>query len=166
MWLTIDNIQEKDETEISEPSEVPNMVGSGVSVGAVVSDTVGASSASQVTNYYIFKSTYSFSLLINICSCNASHPVANVNFFMQVMEILVSILQLLEKYLHLLRKMWVLGIEANKLQLMLLPLCIMILTFAQTRCRWVFVALLIAHYFWVRLRFWTICWKSGCFPVL
>lgn len=49
MWLTVDNIQEKDETEISEPSEVPNMVGSGVSVGAVVSDTVGASNASQVT---------------------------------------------------------------------------------------------------------------------
>lgn len=49
MWLTVDNIQERDETEISEPSEVPNMVGSGVSVGAVVSDTVGASSASQVS---------------------------------------------------------------------------------------------------------------------
>lgn len=48
MWLTVDNIQEKDTTEISEPSEVPNLVGSGVSVGAVVSDTVGASSDSQV----------------------------------------------------------------------------------------------------------------------
>lgn len=48
MWLTVYNIQEKDEAEISEPSEVPNMVGSGVSVGAVVSDTVGASNASQL----------------------------------------------------------------------------------------------------------------------
>lgn len=48
MWLTVDNIQEKDEAEISEPSEVPNMVGSGVAVGAVVSDTVGASNSSQL----------------------------------------------------------------------------------------------------------------------
>ena len=49
MWLSVDNIQEKESTEISEPSEVPNMVGSGVSVGAVVSDTVGPSSSSQVS---------------------------------------------------------------------------------------------------------------------
>ncbi|KAJ3645169.1 hypothetical protein Zmor_022850 [Zophobas morio] len=48
MWLSVDNIQEKESTEISEPSEVPNMVGSGVSVGAVVSDTVGPSSSSQL----------------------------------------------------------------------------------------------------------------------
>lgn len=50
MWLTVDNIQEKESTQISEPSEVPNMVGSGVSVGAVVSDTVGPSSSSQVSS--------------------------------------------------------------------------------------------------------------------
>lgn len=49
MWLTVDNIQEKESAEISEPSEVPNMVGSGVSVGAVVSDTVGPSTSRQVT---------------------------------------------------------------------------------------------------------------------
>lgn len=48
MWLTINNIQEKESTQISEPSEVPNMVGSGVSVGAVVSDTVGPTNSSQV----------------------------------------------------------------------------------------------------------------------
>ncbi|KAJ8953880.1 hypothetical protein NQ318_019120 [Aromia moschata] len=48
MWLTVDNIQEKESAEISEPSEVPNMVGSGVSVGAVVSDTVGPSSSRQL----------------------------------------------------------------------------------------------------------------------
>ncbi|CAH2014141.1 unnamed protein product [Acanthoscelides obtectus] len=48
MWLTIDNIQEKESAPISEPSEVPNMVGSGVSVGAVVSDTVGASNSRQL----------------------------------------------------------------------------------------------------------------------
>lgn len=59
MWLTVDNIQEKESAEISEPSEVPNLVGSGVSVGAVVSDTVGASCSRQVsrnifTNYIAF----------------------------------------------------------------------------------------------------------------
>ncbi|XP_065157345.1 LOW QUALITY PROTEIN: protein hobbit [Atheta coriaria] len=43
MWLTVDNIQEKECTVISEIPQVPNMVGCGVSVGAVVSDTVGAS---------------------------------------------------------------------------------------------------------------------------
>ncbi|EFA07873.1 UPF0378 protein KIAA0100-like Protein [Tribolium castaneum] len=48
MWLTVDNIQEKESTNISEPSEVPNMVGSGVSVGAVVSDTVGPSTSRQL----------------------------------------------------------------------------------------------------------------------
>lgn len=48
MWLTVDNIQEKESAEISEPAEVPNMVGSGVSVGAVVSDTVGPSTSRQV----------------------------------------------------------------------------------------------------------------------
>lgn len=50
MWLTVDNIQEKESAEISEPAEVPNMVGSGVSVGAVVSDTVGPSTSRQVIN--------------------------------------------------------------------------------------------------------------------
>ncbi|KAB0794090.1 hypothetical protein PPYR_13710 [Photinus pyralis] len=44
MWLTVDNIQEKESTVISEIPQVPNIVGSGVSVGAVVSDVVGASS--------------------------------------------------------------------------------------------------------------------------
>ncbi|CAG9863492.1 unnamed protein product [Phyllotreta striolata] len=48
MWLTVDNIQEKESAEISEPCEVPNLVGSGVSVGAVVSDTVGPSSSRQL----------------------------------------------------------------------------------------------------------------------
>ncbi|CAH0563741.1 unnamed protein product [Brassicogethes aeneus] len=48
MWLTVDNIQEKESALISEPSEVPNLVGSGVSVGAVVSDTVGPSTDRQL----------------------------------------------------------------------------------------------------------------------
>lgn len=47
MWLTVDNIQEKESTVISEILQVPNMVGSGVSVGAVVSDTVGASISAE-----------------------------------------------------------------------------------------------------------------------
>lgn len=47
MWLTVDNIQEKESTVISEIPQLPNMVGSGVSVGAVVSDTVGAVSVGE-----------------------------------------------------------------------------------------------------------------------
>ncbi|KAF5270674.1 hypothetical protein FQA39_LY01412 [Lamprigera yunnana] len=47
MWLTVDNIQEKESTVISEIPQVPNIVGSGVSVGAVVSDVVGASSNAE-----------------------------------------------------------------------------------------------------------------------
>ncbi|XP_058120058.1 protein hobbit [Anopheles ziemanni] len=43
MWLTVDNIQEKDrgETVISELPDLPHLVGSGQSVGGVVSETVG-----------------------------------------------------------------------------------------------------------------------------
>ena len=56
MWLTVDNIQEKESTVISDIPQVPNMVGSGISVGAVVSDTVGASSVGdspiQVSKHY------------------------------------------------------------------------------------------------------------------
>lgn len=40
MWLTIENIEEKDGTVINE---VTDMVGSGQSVGGVVSQTVGIS---------------------------------------------------------------------------------------------------------------------------
>ena len=39
MWLTVDNIEEKDGQVINE---VPDIVGSGQSVGGVVSQTVGA----------------------------------------------------------------------------------------------------------------------------
>ncbi|XP_053675317.1 protein hobbit [Anopheles nili] len=44
MWLTVDNIQEKDRDApviISELPDVPHLVGSGQSVGGVVSETVG-----------------------------------------------------------------------------------------------------------------------------
>ncbi|XP_017781578.1 PREDICTED: protein KIAA0100 [Nicrophorus vespilloides] len=42
MWLTVDNIQEKESSTNFPDVLAPHMVGSGVSVGAVVSDTVGA----------------------------------------------------------------------------------------------------------------------------
>lgn len=50
MWLTVDNIQEKDKdaTVINELPDLPHLVGSGQSVGGVVSETVGAASASGV----------------------------------------------------------------------------------------------------------------------
>lgn len=41
-WLSVENIEERDSTTIS--SNIPDMVGSGQSVGGVVSETVGASS--------------------------------------------------------------------------------------------------------------------------
>lgn len=43
MWLTVDNIQEKDKdaTVINELPDLPHLVGSGQSVGGVVSETVG-----------------------------------------------------------------------------------------------------------------------------
>lgn len=44
MWLTLDNIEEKDKdaTVINELPDIPHLVGSGHSVGGVVSETVGA----------------------------------------------------------------------------------------------------------------------------
>lgn len=44
MWLTLDNIEEKDKdaTVINELPDLPHLVGSGHSVGGVVSETVGA----------------------------------------------------------------------------------------------------------------------------
>jgi len=47
MWLTVDNIQEKDKdaTVINELPDLPHLVGSGQSVGGVVSETVGATGA-------------------------------------------------------------------------------------------------------------------------
>lgn len=48
MWLTLDNIQEKDSTVIAEVPDLPDLVGSGQSVGGVISETVGAAAASKV----------------------------------------------------------------------------------------------------------------------
>lgn len=49
MWLTVDNIQEKDKdaTIINDLPDLPHLVGSGQSVGGVVSETVGASSSER-----------------------------------------------------------------------------------------------------------------------
>lgn len=44
MWLSVENIQEKDSTVIADVPDLPHLVGSGQSVGGVVSETVGASS--------------------------------------------------------------------------------------------------------------------------
>uniref|UniRef100_A0A1B0GN73 FMP27/BLTP2/Hobbit GFWDK motif-containing RBG unit domain-containing protein n=1 Tax=Phlebotomus papatasi TaxID=29031 RepID=A0A1B0GN73_PHLPP len=51
MWLTVDNIQEKDKeaTVINELPDIPHLVGSGQSVGGVVSETVGASGPPGLT---------------------------------------------------------------------------------------------------------------------
>ncbi len=58
MWLSIDNIQEKgvDSKVISDLPHIPDLVGSGQSVGGVVSETVGAgndneNSSLQVTQF-------------------------------------------------------------------------------------------------------------------
>nr|XP_050857264.1 protein KIAA0100 isoform X1 [Vespula vulgaris] len=47
MWLTLDNIQEKDSTVIAGLPDVPALVGSGQSVGGVVSQTVGGAGGPQ-----------------------------------------------------------------------------------------------------------------------
>uniref|UniRef100_A0A1A9X0V8 FMP27/BLTP2/Hobbit GFWDK motif-containing RBG unit domain-containing protein n=1 Tax=Glossina brevipalpis TaxID=37001 RepID=A0A1A9X0V8_9MUSC len=44
MWLTVENIQDKDDTVINDLPDIPHLVGSGRSVGGVVSETVGATS--------------------------------------------------------------------------------------------------------------------------
>lgn len=49
MWLNVENIQEKDidSTVISDLPDLPHLVGSGHSVGGVVSETVGASNVGE-----------------------------------------------------------------------------------------------------------------------
>lgn len=61
MWLNVENIQEKDidSTIISDLPDLPHLVGSGHSVGGVVSETVGASNVGENSplqvSYLIFK---------------------------------------------------------------------------------------------------------------
>lgn len=64
MWLTLDNIQEKDKdaTIINELPDLPDLVGSGGSVGGVVSQTVGASGASLPTSVELQR-------IVSRCKC-------------------------------------------------------------------------------------------------
>lgn len=77
MWLSVENIQEKEGTVIADLPDVPTLVGSGQSVGGVVSETVGASSAGenstlQVTNTFICY-YFVFPNLLNDNIFNLSH---------------------------------------------------------------------------------------------
>lgn len=67
MWLTVDNIQEKDKeaTVINEFPDLPHLVGSGQSVGGVVSETVGASGES----YGGGKSPIQLQRIVSRCKC-------------------------------------------------------------------------------------------------
>lgn len=47
MWLNVENIEEKEGTVIAELPDLPHLVGSGQSVGGVVSETVGATSVGE-----------------------------------------------------------------------------------------------------------------------
>lgn len=47
MWLSVENIQEKDSKVIADLPDLPHLVGSGQSVGGVVSETVGGSSTGE-----------------------------------------------------------------------------------------------------------------------
>uniref|UniRef100_A0A146MBQ1 UPF0378 protein KIAA0100 n=5 Tax=Lygus hesperus TaxID=30085 RepID=A0A146MBQ1_LYGHE len=62
MWLNVDNIKEKSETLIAELPDVPQLVGSGQSVGGVVGETVGASS---ITNDHSLQ----LQRIVSRCKC-------------------------------------------------------------------------------------------------
>lgn len=96
MWLSVDNIQEKDagSTVIADLPDLPHLVGSGQSVGGVVSETVGAGNINENTPLQVGSSFeknfqpantnidgYSFS------SCNVSCRDVSANFFMPDMAI-------------------------------------------------------------------------------
>lgn len=72
MWLNVENIQEKDidSTVISDLPDLPHLVGSGHSVGGVVSETVGASNVGENSplqvNWYLFLILYSILSLLYI----------------------------------------------------------------------------------------------------
>uniref|UniRef100_A0A1Q3FY95 Putative conserved secreted protein n=1 Tax=Culex tarsalis TaxID=7177 RepID=A0A1Q3FY95_CULTA len=67
MWLTVDNIQEKDKdaTVINEFPDLPHLVGSGQSVGGVVSETVGGTGES----YPGGKSPIQLQRIVSRCKC-------------------------------------------------------------------------------------------------
>ncbi|GAB0095576.1 KIAA0100 [Sergentomyia squamirostris] len=67
MWLTVDNIQEKDKeaTVINELPDIPHLVGSGQSVGGVVSETVGASGPPGLEGVYPIQ----LQRIVSRCKC-------------------------------------------------------------------------------------------------
>lgn len=58
MWLTVDNIQEKEGTVIADLPDLPHLVGSGQSVGGVVSETVGATSSVETQTLQVIHGTW------------------------------------------------------------------------------------------------------------
>lgn len=60
MWLSVDNIQEKDAgcTVIADLPDLPHLVGSGQSVGGVVSETVGAGNINENTPLQVTSRRY------------------------------------------------------------------------------------------------------------
>uniref|UniRef100_A0A182PN84 Fmp27_GFWDK domain-containing protein n=1 Tax=Anopheles epiroticus TaxID=199890 RepID=A0A182PN84_9DIPT len=70
MWLTVDNIQEKDRDApviISELPDLPHLVGSGQSVGGVVSETVGVLGESSYTSGQ--KPPIQLQRIVSRCKC-------------------------------------------------------------------------------------------------
>lgn len=62
MWLSVENIQEKDSKVIADLPDLPHIVGSGQSVGGVVSETVGGSSADD-------NSALQLQRIVSRCNC-------------------------------------------------------------------------------------------------
>jgi hypothetical protein len=88
MWLTVDNIEEKDSTVIVALPDVPHIVGSGQSVGGVVSETVGATTEVDDTPIQVSKvAMYPSRTEMPLCnSSNALCLAANVSSSMLAME--------------------------------------------------------------------------------
>ncbi|XP_022178741.1 protein KIAA0100 isoform X2 [Myzus persicae] len=77
MWLNVENIQEKDidSTIISDLPDLPHLVGSGHSVGGVVSETVGASNVGE-------NSPLQLQRIVSRCKCEffyAGHGESSLN---------------------------------------------------------------------------------------
>ncbi|XP_050545881.1 protein KIAA0100 isoform X3 [Daktulosphaira vitifoliae] len=77
MWLNVENIQQKDidSTVISDLPDLPHLVGSGHSVGGVVSETVGASNVGE-------NSPLQLQRIVSRCKCEffyAGHGESSLN---------------------------------------------------------------------------------------
>jgi len=81
MWLNVENIQEKDidSTVISDLPDLPHLVGSGHSVGGVVSETVGASNVGENSplqvNWYLLLILYNVLSLLYIVHVYISYYI-------------------------------------------------------------------------------------------